>query len=96
MCVISDLCTCRTCPSPSSVLTSCSRCPSRPRLEFREVRGGRLYIFTEAILSADLREHAIFALSNLLLWNRKNQEVVDNIKPMGRWDQDGIMQEIGV
>ncbi|VDB88659.1 unnamed protein product [Peniophora sp. CBMAI 1063] len=33
-----------------------------------------------------LREHAIFALRNLLHENQENQAVVEQLKPMGTWD----------
>ena len=41
----------------------------------------------------DLREHAIFALRNLLHGNIENQAVVDAIKPVGKWDDKKILQE---
>jgi ataxin-10 len=41
----------------------------------------------------DLREHAIFALRNLLQGNKENQEVVDSIKPTGVWDEEGILRD---
>jgi len=41
----------------------------------------------------DLREHAIFALHNLLKDNAANQAVVDEIKPLGQWDENGILQD---
>ncbi|KAI0350670.1 hypothetical protein OH77DRAFT_1430661 [Trametes cingulata] len=41
-----------------------------------------------------LREHAIFALRNLLFGNMENQAVVDAIKPVGRWDEEEILQDI--
>ena len=34
----------------------------------------------------DLREHAIFALRNLLHESKENQAVVEELKPMGTWD----------
>ncbi|KIK61590.1 hypothetical protein GYMLUDRAFT_243286 [Collybiopsis luxurians FD-317 M1] len=40
-----------------------------------------------------LREHAIFTLHNLLKDNLANQAVVEEIKPMGRWDEDGILRD---
>lgn len=43
---------------------------------------------------ADLREHAIFTLRNLLHGNLENQAVVDAIKPVGRWDEYGVLQDI--
>ncbi|CDO75817.1 hypothetical protein BN946_scf184951.g15 [Trametes cinnabarina] len=42
-----------------------------------------------------MREHAIFALRNLLHGNAENQAVVDSIKPVGRWDEERILREIG-
>ncbi|KAI0272467.1 spinocerebellar ataxia type 10 protein domain-containing protein [Gloeopeniophorella convolvens] len=39
-----------------------------------------------------LREHALFALRNLLQGNPENQAVVDAIKPMGTWDADGVLR----
>ncbi|KAI0741534.1 spinocerebellar ataxia type 10 protein domain-containing protein [Daedaleopsis nitida] len=41
-----------------------------------------------------LREHAIFALRNLLHGNLENQAVVDAVKPVGRWDEDKALQEL--
>ncbi|KAF5355327.1 hypothetical protein D9758_006039 [Tetrapyrgos nigripes] len=38
-----------------------------------------------------LREHAIFALHNLLEGNAANQAVVDEIKPLGQWDENGVL-----
>lgn len=44
-----------------------------------------------------LREHALFALRNLLLGNEENQAVVEAIKPMGSWDKNGVLRDaIGV
>jgi len=40
-----------------------------------------------------LREHAILALHNLLKNNPANQAVVEEIKPMGRWDEDGVLRD---
>ncbi|KAF5352890.1 hypothetical protein D9757_012091 [Collybiopsis confluens] len=40
-----------------------------------------------------LREHAIFALHNLLKDNPANQAVVEEIKPMGKWDDNGILRD---
>jgi len=40
-----------------------------------------------------LREHAIFTLHNLLDHNPENQAVVEAIKPSGKWDDSGILQE---
>ncbi|KAI0731287.1 spinocerebellar ataxia type 10 protein domain-containing protein [Earliella scabrosa] len=41
-----------------------------------------------------LREHAIFALRNLLDRNLENQAVVDAVKPVGRWDENKVLQEL--
>lgn len=41
----------------------------------------------------DLREHALFTLRNLLHENAENQAVVDAIKPMGAWDENGILRD---
>ncbi|KAI9066956.1 hypothetical protein FKP32DRAFT_1644839 [Trametes sanguinea] len=41
-----------------------------------------------------MREHAIFALRNLLFGNVENQAVVDSIKPVGKWDEEKILREI--
>ena len=41
-----------------------------------------------------LREHALFTLRNLLNNNRENQAVVDAIKPVGTWDESGILRDI--
>lgn len=41
---------------------------------------------------ADLREHAIFALRNLLHGNNENQLLVNDIQPMAEWDDNGILQ----
>ncbi|KAI5116868.1 hypothetical protein M0805_005836 [Coniferiporia weirii] len=40
-----------------------------------------------------LREHALFALRNLLHENVENQAVVDAIKPMGTWDENGVLRD---
>ncbi|TFK89174.1 hypothetical protein K466DRAFT_487334 [Polyporus arcularius HHB13444] len=40
-----------------------------------------------------LREHAIFALRNILDGNLENQAVVDAIQPVGRWDENKVLQE---
>lgn len=42
----------------------------------------------------DLREHAIFALRNLLHANAENQAVVDAIKPVGKWDEEKVLRDI--
>ncbi|OJT09608.1 Ataxin-10 -like protein [Trametes pubescens] len=41
-----------------------------------------------------LREHAIFALRNLLHANAENQAVVDAIKPVGKWDEEKVLRDI--
>ena len=43
---------------------------------------------------ADMREHAIFALRNLLKGNAENQAVVQAIQPVGRWDEDKVLRDI--
>ncbi|RDB23860.1 Ataxin-10 [Hypsizygus marmoreus] len=40
-----------------------------------------------------LREHAIFTLHSLLKDNRENQAVVDAIKPIGEWDENGVLKD---
>ncbi|KAJ4473682.1 spinocerebellar ataxia type 10 protein domain-containing protein [Lentinula aciculospora] len=40
-----------------------------------------------------LREHAIFALHNLLKENPANQAVVEKIKPAGQWDENGVLKD---
>ncbi|KAI3600513.1 ataxin-10-like protein [Moniliophthora roreri] len=40
-----------------------------------------------------LREHAIFTLHNLLRENPENQAVVEEIKPMGQWDTNGVLRD---
>jgi ataxin-10 len=42
----------------------------------------------------DLREHAIFTLHNLLEGNPENQAVVEAIKPSGKWDDNGVLQDV--
>ena len=49
---------------------------------------------TTCIVEIDLREHAIFTLRNLLHRNLENQAVVDAIKPVGRWDEYGVLQPV--
>lgn len=39
----------------------------------------------------DLREHAILTLRNMLHDNSENQNVVAAIKPMGAWDDSGVL-----
>ncbi|KAF9499413.1 hypothetical protein BDN71DRAFT_179860 [Pleurotus eryngii] len=41
-----------------------------------------------------LREHAIFTLHNILENNPENQKLVDGIKPMGTWGEDGVLQDV--
>ena len=43
--------------------------------------------------SIDLREHALFTLRNVLHGNAENQAIVDAIKPMGSWDENGILRD---
>jgi hypothetical protein len=40
----------------------------------------------------DLREHAVFTLHNLLEDNEENQNVVNNIQPSERRNQDRMLQ----
>ncbi|KAG7093765.1 hypothetical protein E1B28_007413 [Marasmius oreades] len=40
-----------------------------------------------------LREHAIFTLHNLLKDNPANQAVVEEIRPMGYWDENGVLKD---
>ncbi|KAJ8094654.1 hypothetical protein PM082_010660 [Marasmius tenuissimus] len=40
-----------------------------------------------------LREHAVFTLHNLLKNNPANQAVVEEIKPMGQWDENGVLKD---
>ncbi|KIL00750.1 hypothetical protein PAXRUDRAFT_795060 [Paxillus rubicundulus Ve08.2h10] len=39
-----------------------------------------------------LREHAIFAMHNLLEGNEANQAVVNSLQPSGTWDEEGIFR----
>ncbi|KAI0666754.1 spinocerebellar ataxia type 10 protein domain-containing protein [Trametes maxima] len=41
-----------------------------------------------------LREHAIFALRNLLFGNAESQAVVDAIKPVGKWDEQKVLRDL--
>jgi ataxin-10 len=50
--------------------------------------GGRR---TDADGGTDLREHALLALRNLLHDNAENQAVVAAIRPMGTWDENGVL-----
>lgn len=43
---------------------------------------------------SDLREHALFTLRNLLHNNLENQAVVDGIKPVGTWDENGVLRDV--
>jgi len=43
--------------------------------------------------SLDLREHAIFTLHNLLQGNPENQKIVDDIRPAGQWDENGVLRD---
>ncbi|KAG8771048.1 hypothetical protein FRC12_003880 [Ceratobasidium sp. 428] len=38
-----------------------------------------------------IREHALFTLRNLLHNNKENQDVVRELEPMGRWDENGVL-----
>ncbi|KAL0580613.1 hypothetical protein V5O48_001438 [Marasmius crinis-equi] len=40
-----------------------------------------------------LREHAIFTLHSLLKDNPANQAVVEEIRPMGQWDENGVLRD---
>ncbi|KAG9122415.1 hypothetical protein FRC07_001211 [Ceratobasidium sp. 392] len=40
-----------------------------------------------------IREHALFALRNLLYKNNENQDVVRELEPMGRWDENGMLTD---
>jgi len=44
--------------------------------------------------SADLREHAIFALRHLLKDNIANQKVVDELKLTGVEDKEGVLRDV--
>ncbi|OCB89991.1 hypothetical protein A7U60_g2847 [Sanghuangporus baumii] len=41
-----------------------------------------------------LREHALFTLRNLLHNNLENQAVVESIKPVGTWDENGVLRDV--
>jgi ataxin-10 len=43
----------------------------------------------------DMREHAIFALRNLLEDNADNQEAVRGIRPLRDFDSNGILKDLG-
>ncbi|KAG8696232.1 hypothetical protein FRC09_008642 [Ceratobasidium sp. 395] len=40
-----------------------------------------------------IREHALFTLRNLLHNNKENQDVVRELEPMGRWDENGVLTD---
>lgn len=40
-----------------------------------------------------MREHALFALRNILEKNSENQKVVQELEPMGKWDDEGMLQD---
>ncbi|PAV20078.1 hypothetical protein PNOK_0501200 [Pyrrhoderma noxium] len=40
-----------------------------------------------------LREHALFALRNILHENVENQAIVNEIKPTGTWDENGYLRD---
>ena len=40
-----------------------------------------------------MRERAIFALKNILANNQENQALVAALKPMGKWDVEGILKD---
>lgn len=44
-------------------------------------------------LLTDLREHAIFALRNLLDGNTENQTLVDSIQPVREADERGVLRD---
>lgn len=46
------------------------------------------------IVRTDLREHAIFALRNLLQNNSDNQAIVENLKPLRDFDVDGVLRNV--
>jgi ataxin-10 len=41
-----------------------------------------------------IREHALFALRNLLHKNPENQRIVQEMEPMGRIDENGMLTGI--
>lgn len=45
-------------------------------------------------MSIDIREHALFALRNLLDSNVENQIVIDEIRPIPQWDENGVLSNI--
>ncbi|KAG8696186.1 hypothetical protein FRC09_008674 [Ceratobasidium sp. 395] len=40
-----------------------------------------------------IREHALFTLRNLLHNNKENQDIVRELEPMGRWDENGVLTD---
>jgi len=46
------------------------------------------------IARTDLREHAIFALRNLLHNNSDNQALVQDLKPLRDFDVDGVLRNV--
>lgn len=43
---------------------------------------------------ADMQEHAVFALRNLLEGNEENQRVVRDIKPLRAFDTEGVLRTL--
>ncbi|QRV88598.1 extracellular matrix protein 14 [Ceratobasidium sp. AG-Ba] len=41
-----------------------------------------------------IREHALFALRNLLHNNTENQDIVKELEPTGRWDESGVLTDL--
>ena len=52
-----------------------------------------VFFFLLTLPHVDLREHAIFALHNLLKGNKENQAVLHAIGPSESWDENGILQK---
>ena len=89
----------RVCPSASAAASCHVHYARRPRTVWSG-RGLELYLGREANegsmwLFPDMREHAIFALRNLLFGNAENQAVVEEVKPIGRWDEDKVLRDLG-
>lgn len=40
-----------------------------------------------------MREHALFALNNVLQGNLENQAAVAELKPTGTWDSEGMLRD---
>lgn len=40
-----------------------------------------------------MREHALFALRNILENNKENQAIVSELEPMGKWDSEGMLRD---